>query len=381
MVDVNTPLPWPAVEEGSVLDILLAPWRGVVCGGVCAVGRRMTSYCRRCEVKKSFLCVVLACVFVSISLGREIRVDSPDFWHILRNGAIAKFTLKIVDADGALVANANVLASFAMESSKGIEGTSDTNGLFSMKGKSRGEMHYGVRKDGYYPTSTTVKFGRHDGIVVKDGKWQPWNPTNVVVLNKIKNPVPMYARRVETFLPLAGQEVGYDLMVGDWVAPYGKGMESDFVFEITKRRVVSWMDFDASLKVKFSRVNDGFQKRAESLPGGSSFPWLYSAPENGYSNMLQVSVGYLPGKGYFATNESAACFFRVRSVTNAQGGIISAYYGKMPTPIRFDARDTKTGWLNFSYYLNPTPNDRNMEFDPKQNLFTHLSSLEEVRDP
>lgn len=35
----------------------------------------------------------------------------------------------------------------------------------------------------------------------------------------------------------------------------------------------------------------------------------------------------------------------------------------------------------FTYYLNPTPNDRNIEFDPKRNLFTNLSSSEEVRDP
>jgi len=37
--------------------------------------------------------------------------------------------------------------------------------------------------------------------------------------------------------------------------------------------------------------------------------------------------------------------------------------------------------LIFKYFLNPTPNDRNVEFDPKQNLFKNLSSLEEVSDP
>jgi hypothetical protein len=35
----------------------------------------------------------------------------------------------------------------------------------------------------------------------------------------------------------------------------------------------------------------------------------------------------------------------------------------------------------FTYYLNPTPNDRNMEFDPKQNLFKDLKPMEEVKDP
>ncbi len=37
--------------------------------------------------------------------------------------------------------------------------------------------------------------------------------------------------------------------------------------------------------------------------------------------------------------------------------------------------------MRFSYYLNPTPNDRNLEFDPEQNLFKKLTILEEVWDP
>lgn len=31
--------------------------------------------------------------------------------------------------------------------------------------------------------------------------------------------------------------------------------------------------------------------------------------------------------------------------------------------------------------LNPTPNDRNVEFDPKRNLFTDLKPVERVTDP
>ena len=38
-------------------------------------------------------------------------------------------------------------------------------------------------------------------------------------------------------------------------------------------------------------------------------------------------------------------------------------------------------WLKFTYYLNPAPNDRNLEFDPKRNLFTNLSPREVVSAP
>ena len=37
--------------------------------------------------------------------------------------------------------------------------------------------------------------------------------------------------------------------------------------------------------------------------------------------------------------------------------------------------------MSFTYYLNPAPNDRNVEFDPKQNLFTNLKRTEQVTAP
>ena len=37
--------------------------------------------------------------------------------------------------------------------------------------------------------------------------------------------------------------------------------------------------------------------------------------------------------------------------------------------------------MHFRYYLNPTPKDRNIEFDPKQNLIHNLQSFEQVRQP
>jgi hypothetical protein len=35
-------------------------------------------------------------------------------------------------------------------------------------------------------------------------------------------------------------------------------------------------------------------------------------------------------------------------------------------------------FMQFRYYLNPTPNDRTVEFDPKQNLLGGLKSFERV---
>ena len=63
-------------------------------------------------------------------------------------------------------------------------------------------------------------------------------------------------------------------------------------------------------------------------------------------------------------------FFRVRTLLDEHGNVKSALYGKI-----------YGDFMQFAYYLNPTPNDRNVEFDPKQNLLHGLKPTEEVTAP
>jgi hypothetical protein len=60
----------------------------------------------------------------------------------------------------------------------------------------------------------------------------------------------------------------------------------------------------------------------------------------------------------------------VRTVLDEQGNVKSALYGKI-----------YGDFMHFSYYLNPTPNSRNVEFDPKRNLSKNLSNMEGVSEP
>lgn len=67
-------------------------------------------------------------------------------------------------------------------------------------------------------------------------------------------------------------------------------------------------------------------------------------------------------------DEDLNYFFRVRTKRNEKGEIVSALYGKIYGPIEF--RIFTNGMdAQFTYYLNPTPNDRNTEFEAKRNLF------------
>lgn len=291
----------------------------------------------------------------------------------------AKLTVRTVDGDGVALGGLSVIIGFwnLDRTHTEINGETNTNGMFSAEGKAESwDAYYLIRNHGYYDSEEKYVFAD-----LKGGKWQPWNPVVTAVVRRVVNPIPMYAKRIETVLPTVNAACGYDLKAGDWVAPYGRGECSDLVFRVDGRRVVSWTDCDGSLAMSFSRQKDGFQIRNGIKIGGSSFPWPYLAPEDGYTGNASLNMGYAPLRGLYSSNETAACFLRVRTVTNEYGRIISAHYGKVPGPIKFDVREGKSGWIGFTYYLNPTPNDRNLEFDPKRNLFQNLKSTERVNMP
>jgi hypothetical protein len=323
------------------------------------------------------------------ALGTEIRIGTPEFSDILRDGAIAKYSLRIVDDDGAVVSNASIKVSFAMDDSEWITGWSGTNGYFSASGRSRGEMLFRVNKDGYYQTKRRITFGRHDGVVVRDGKWQPWNSEITVVIREVLNPIPMFARIVDTKIPPGEYGIGFDLKVGDWTEPFGKGIINDFVFNIDGFWR-SYRDNDSSLKLTFSNHRDGMigvNKEKTRTDSGLLMPRY--APEEGYQNKWswrrarKMSAENSNDKVVDDLLNDGNFFFRVRSLTNDLGIVTNALYGKIYGNFEFigAASDGKGSALSFTYYLNPTPNDRNMEFDPKQNLFKNLKSLEQVTKP
>lgn len=73
------------------------------------------------------------------------------------------------------------------------DGLTDTNGLFAAERVSMSDCRWLIEKEGYYRTE-----GRHSFMAnlsnasVKDGRWQPWNPTVKVTL-KTRNPIPLFA--------------------------------------------------------------------------------------------------------------------------------------------------------------------------------------------
>ena len=164
---------------------------------------------------------------------------------------------------------------------------------------------------------------------------------------------------------------GYDLMTGDWVAPYGKGINADIIFteEFNKK---SKTDYYYKLTVSFPDVGDSIQEFDEPLliqnaqNGQSDLRSLHEAPADGYhSQLVKESYAHSGQPSRSDYNQNAIYYIRVRTKLDVNGNVASAHYGKI-----------YGDFMQFTYYLNPTPNDRNIEFDPKQNL---ISGLQPVR--
>ena len=295
----------------------------------------------------------------------------------------AKVTVKVVDENGQPVENADVSLGFGDMSVKGV---TDVNGLFTGEGRCGvAGMGTTITKDGYYLGSAPIsRFRKHNGIL---NRWEPWNETYTAILRPIVKPVALYAKRVQTQIPTLDQPCSYDLEVGDWTAPFGKGMKKDLIFTIHKE-VKNMQDYDVQGELTFANALDGLQVAPVADIGRNSiFKWERLAPENGYELRFQLRNAWFPlgsGKKSYRSfkkeTEWEAYFFRVRTVEQ-DDKIVSTHYGKIRGGIEIEPRETPTCTIIFTYYFNSTPNDRNLEWDTKHNLFGGLSDMETPREP
>jgi hypothetical protein len=292
----------------------------------------------------------------------------------------------VVGEDRTPITEANVFASYQIPPPPGTTevgsrktGSTDTNGSVTLSAHSGPLVVCGADKTGYYSNGgLTFEFNSKMG-----GQWQPWNPIKTLILKKVVNPIPMYVKLIDSEPPafkktgrppiVFSKSIGYDLMAGDWVAPYGKGLDTNIIFsEDFNKQSISDMDY--KLTISFPNAGDGIQ--AFAVPDDEKYSGLRSpheAPADGYQSELIRENYYHPGqRGKSDYDPNRNYFFRVRTTLDENGKVKTALYGK----IYGDPEQ-----MNFTYYLNPTPNDRNIEFDPKRNLFGGLQSFGGVNAP
>ena len=315
-------------------------------------------------------------------------------------GDLAKIEAFVVDAEnGNPIPNIEVTASFDNENGwkawtesapiNHDKQITDGHGRCSLSGKTnKGEVGCWVDsgQKGYYGTRSGVGFR----FTTKNlfGVWQPDNLVATIKLQRVEHPIPLFLKR---FADMASDCVGSDLFAkgdgrllldmvkGDWLPPVGNGEYADVIFMRipredlgmgTNARGITAAAYRDSMSVRFLGDDNGFVEVASLANSGLR---IRSAPENGYYHDYVCWKERTKNLKHATSFDAKRNFaFRIRTKRDKSGRIISAYYGKIYGDICFKKSIgvvvEAVASPSFLYYLNPTPNDRNLEWDMKNNL-------------
>ena len=209
------------------------------------------------------------------------------------------------------------------------------------------------------------------------------------MIKKVGEPIPMIVRRatggsrsrMKPTSKQVGQELSWDLVIGDWMAPLGAGKVADLNVKFES----SYLDEQnrtSKVSIRFANVADGCIPLTELKGEDSLLKFPREASEKGYDTKeLLYSLEYEEIENALGYRENIytqlpnplpmGYLLRLRTRYDVAGRIRSAIYGKITKP--FELEDSvfqgdRRLFLNFDYYLNPTPNDRNLEYDQKTNL-------------
>lgn len=302
--------------------------------------------------------------------------------HALRHGAEARVCVCVQDDEGNSVDGASVVVGFYYP--KGTnnlrEGLTDTNGMFCAEGKTLRELLFRVSKEGWYRTEGRYDYSSNTNMSSSDGRWDPWGVRIPVVLRRRVAPTGMYAKRVYLSIPVTNGILGFDCLKGDLVSPYGGGDTADLLFEYRNEVIDSW-NFHKSLRISCSNETDGL-RRLGTVMSGSEFRSAYGSAgdEEGGEVVFRFRRTTDAILDRDELGDSEYIGFRIRSRRGADGDVIGGLYGKIYNPVDYGL-GPRGHYLGFTYYLNPEPGNRNLEFDPKQNLFKDLKPMERVREP
>ena len=275
---------------------------------------------------------------------------------------------EVYDPDGQPVESATVVLGaprYRMgEKDVKTEAQTDKKGIAELSVQAETDYALAVSKPGYYRT-----VGPHRSIATPTQATKYATGTQVVrlELRPIRNPLRGVTRVVyRSPLPGFGKSAGFDLLVGDWVAPFGKGSVADFIFTLTGY-VRSQQDFDENLSLAFSQIGDGIMVFKAPPNSGSVFKFPYDAPLDDYLLTRAWRNAY-DGKTRRLDNDLSRetnYIFRVRSERDGKGNVIRALYGVIVDEIEVLGTN-ETGFnITFCYRLNPDYT-RNLEFDPPE---------------
>lgn len=258
----------------------------------------------------------------------------------------------------------------------------EADGIARFRGRSYdGWADYRIpERDGFYRVDGILtRFTNMTEFVSK--KWLPYDEVQTVTLQKIGKKIPLFVKearpkRKQDLTTASDKKFCYDLVKGDWMPPFGKGEQADIEFKLLPREDFGMgmgpsgipdPAFRDTIQVEFVGNDNGIVRIS---PPPNAVLKVRSAPADGYLDKFSIWFGQTKTMQDDTNIDKEACHaFRIRTIKDKQGKIVSALYGKIYGDFRISYRYylIPTGVM-FTYYLNLTPNDRNLEWDMKHNL-------------
>ncbi len=242
------------------------------------------------------------------------------------------------------------------------EGLTDAKGTVRLRGRAEDMFYIFASRDGYYRDESKRYYTDSDEM---EAAKKAGALAVTIKLNPVKNPAPIAQRWfLRSYMPQHGKPFSFDVIVGDWTPPFGKGVVPDFTF-LSSGYTRSLNDCDEQVVVSFRNSEDGIIPTTYNPHSGSSLKFPYEAPESGYQNSYRLYRKRTPD-GPIETNFDSTgnrCYiFRVRSETDDSGKVVRAVYGVIKGELGIGTSSSQEHIVTFHSIANPD-RTRNLEFD------------------
>ena len=308
--------------------------------------------------------------------------------------ASERLQVTVTDSDGNPISNAVVHVGFSTShvifggghtsSKKGghAEAKTDTNGIAVVWFNCTSSVFgWHVEADGYYRSESYRGHFKGEDVIIppafgyvilheheKEGKTTIWRKIN---------PQPMYSYCLSEAwgnavnkVPVKNGRYGFDLRLGSWLPPLGKGEVADFYYvrnigeEPLEDGSVAWLEFDSGCGAYFGKQT-----------GSKVFPSTYGANKNAvFRNRLpfmfvkkQSTDKRIDWRDIATGDEYLVLRTRVKLDSN--GKVIEANYSKILGPFRFGYA-VESPCVVFNHRVN----DTNLESDCRRNMLKQFNS-------
>lgn len=280
----------------------------------------------------------------------DVRAEREQKLREMANAPI-EFFGKVVDERGNPVEGAStfyIVGTLSLEGSPTLDGPrTDSSGLFSITGKRGPTLSVWVEHDGYHKTGTAkqrFEYARKDYTLGNEPPTPPRNSNapSIFVLKRKGMAEPLvYHQRIRTKLPMNASPITIDARTGQ---SGGRGNE---VISISMRSdgdklpLNTFHPFDWSVTIEVP--GGGVAERMDALD--------FEAPEDGYLPQQTINMPTSLPQGAWKSDIQRDFFVKFPS----------GNYGRIRLNISGDK-----GRSISEVFLNPTPGNRNLEFDPEK---------------